>query len=58
LRNYAAQGLRVIAMATKPLDSKIPWHQIQRISRSGVDFRIEFETLWFVCNPVVEDFGV
>ena len=33
LHKYTVQGFRVIALAYRPLESKITWHQVQRISR-------------------------
>lgn len=33
LHSYSIQGFRVIALAYRPMDPKITWHQVQRISR-------------------------
>ena len=35
LHKYSVQGFRVIALAYRSLETKVNWHQVQRISRYG-----------------------
>ena len=36
MSQYAIQGFRVMGLAWKPLDPKVNWHQVQRMSRSAL----------------------
>lgn len=42
LNMYAQQGYRIIAMAYKPLDRKLTYSKVQRISRDKVESELEF----------------
>lgn len=42
LNYYAQQGYRIIAMAYKPLDRKLTYPKVQRISRDKVESELEF----------------
>lgn len=33
LQRYTMQGYRVLGLAWKPLDPKLSWHQLQRVTR-------------------------
>lgn len=42
LQGYALQGFRVLALACRPLEKKLTWHHVQRISRDHVECNLSF----------------
>ncbi|CAH1775580.1 unnamed protein product [Owenia fusiformis] len=52
LHRYTMQGFRVIALAWKPLDPKLTWHQSQRISRDKVEVDLLFLGLIIMQNTL------
>ncbi|XP_022780127.1 probable cation-transporting ATPase 13A3 isoform X4 [Stylophora pistillata] len=37
LQHYTMKGYRVLGLAWKPLDSKLSWHQVQRVTRDRIE---------------------
>ncbi|XP_074653844.1 polyamine-transporting ATPase 13A3-like isoform X2 [Tubulanus polymorphus] len=52
LQQYTMQGFRVIAVAWRPLDQKLSWHQAQRINRDQVECNLEFLGLIVMQNTL------
>ncbi|XP_076451738.1 polyamine-transporting ATPase 13A3-like isoform X2 [Babylonia areolata] len=52
LHKYTVQGFRVIALAYRPLDTKITWHQVQRIQRDKVECDLHFLGLLVMQNQL------
>lgn len=52
LHQYTIQGFRVIALAWRPLDQKITWHQVQRLSRDKVECGLHFLGLIIMENKL------
>ncbi|GFS05908.1 cation-transporting ATPase [Elysia marginata] len=52
LHSYSIQGFRVIALAHRPMDPKITWHQVQRISRDKVEKDLTFLGLLVLQNQL------
>uniref|UniRef100_A0A0B7AE23 Cation-transporting ATPase n=1 Tax=Arion vulgaris TaxID=1028688 RepID=A0A0B7AE23_9EUPU len=52
LHSYSIQGFRVIALAYRPIDPKITWHQVQRISRDKVENDLIFLGLLVMQNQL------
>ncbi|KAK0056869.1 cation-transporting ATPase 13A3 [Biomphalaria pfeifferi] len=52
LHNYSIQGFRVIALAYRPMDPKITWHHVQRISRDKVENDLIFLGLLVMQNQL------
>ncbi|XP_067658890.1 polyamine-transporting ATPase 13A3-like isoform X3 [Haliotis asinina] len=52
LHSYTVQGLRVIALAYRPLEAKVNWHQVQRISRDKVECDLTFLGLLVMQNQL------
>ncbi|XP_071110416.1 polyamine-transporting ATPase 13A3-like isoform X1 [Haliotis cracherodii] len=52
LHTYTVQGLRVIALAYRPLEAKVNWHQVQRISRDKVECNLTFLGLLVMQNQL------
>ncbi|GFN76982.1 cation-transporting ATPase, partial [Plakobranchus ocellatus] len=52
LHGYSVQGFRVIALAHRPMDPKITWHQVQRISRDKVEKDLTFLGLLVLQNQL------
>ncbi|KAL8587281.1 hypothetical protein ACOMHN_045528 [Nucella lapillus] len=52
LHKYTVQGFRVIALAYRPLDPKITWHQVQRIQRDKVECDLKFLGLLVMQNQL------
>ncbi|XP_021361034.1 cation-transporting ATPase 13A2-like isoform X2 [Mizuhopecten yessoensis] len=52
LQSYTLQGHRVIALAWRPLDPKLTWHQSQRISRDKVEKDMTFLGLIVMQNKL------
>ena len=40
LKTYTQRGFRVIALAWRPLDRKLTWHQAQRIKRYAANLNV------------------
>ncbi|KAJ8320109.1 hypothetical protein KUTeg_001696 [Tegillarca granosa] len=55
LHRYTIQGYRVIALAWKSLDPKLPWHQAQRISRDKVEHDLIFLGLMVLQNKLKKE---
>ncbi|KAL3862341.1 hypothetical protein ACJMK2_008316 [Sinanodonta woodiana] len=54
LHKYTIQGFRVIALGYDTLDSKINWHQAQKISRDKVECNLKFLGLIVMQNKLKE----
>ncbi|KAK6177645.1 hypothetical protein SNE40_015705 [Patella caerulea] len=52
LHKYTVQGFRVIALSYRPLEPKITWHQVQRISRDKVERDMTFLGLMVLQNQL------
>ncbi|KAH9508704.1 hypothetical protein Btru_049665, partial [Bulinus truncatus] len=52
LHNYSVQGFRVIALSYRPMDPKITWHHVQRISRDKVEKDLLFLGLLVMQNQL------
>ncbi|XP_064610270.1 polyamine-transporting ATPase 13A3-like [Liolophura sinensis] len=52
LHQYTIQGFRVIALAYREFDSKLTWHQAQRISRDKIEHDLDFLGLLIMRNTV------
>ncbi|XP_025081002.1 probable cation-transporting ATPase 13A3 isoform X3 [Pomacea canaliculata] len=52
LHKYTVQGFRVLALAYRQLDSKITWHQVQRIGRDKVECDLQFLGLLVMQNQL------
>ncbi|XP_012945191.1 probable cation-transporting ATPase 13A3 [Aplysia californica] len=52
LHSYSVQGFRVIALAYRPMDPKVTWHQVQRISREKVEKDLTFLGLLVLQNQL------
>ncbi|XP_041377878.1 probable cation-transporting ATPase 13A3 [Gigantopelta aegis] len=57
LHKYSVQGFRVIALAYRSLDSKVNWHQVQRISRDKVERDLTFLGLLVLQNQLKPQTG-
>jgi cation-transporting ATPase 13A3/4/5 len=55
LEGYAQQGYRIIGLAYKPLDKKINYAKIQRISRDKIECDLEFQGFVILENRLKED---
>nr|XP_054769052.1 polyamine-transporting ATPase 13A3-like [Lytechinus pictus] len=52
LSSYTADGLRVIALAWKPLDPALQWHKAQKIQRDAVESDLHFLGLMILQNKL------
>lgn len=52
LHKYTIQGFRVLALAWKECDSKLTWHQAQRINRDKVECDLKFLGLLVMKNTL------
>ncbi|WAR14557.1 AT133-like protein [Mya arenaria] len=52
MMQYAIQGFRVMALAGKPLDPKVTWHQVQRMSRDDAESGLTFLGLLIFQNKL------
>ncbi|XP_041480775.1 probable cation-transporting ATPase 13A3 isoform X2 [Lytechinus variegatus] len=52
LSSYTADGLRVIALAWKPLDPSLQWHKAQKIQRDAVESDLHFLGLMILQNKL------
>eukprot|EP00057_Strongylocentrotus_purpuratus_P023454 XP_011677928.1 PREDICTED: probable cation-transporting ATPase W08D2.5 [Strongylocentrotus purpuratus] len=52
LSSYTADGLRVIALAWKPLDTSLQWHKAQKIQRDAVESDLQFLGLMILQNKL------
>ncbi|CAL1544453.1 unnamed protein product [Lymnaea stagnalis] len=52
LHSYSIQGFRVIALSHRPMDPKITWHQVQRLSRDKVEKDLNFLGLLVMQNQL------
>lgn len=50
LQNYTLKGFRVLALAWKPLESKLTWHHLQRIRRTELEKNLNFLGLLIMQN--------
>uniref|UniRef100_A0A670J3P7 Uncharacterized protein n=1 Tax=Podarcis muralis TaxID=64176 RepID=A0A670J3P7_PODMU len=52
LESYTRRGLRVIALASRRLESKFTWHKIQHISRDVIECNMDFLGLVVLQNKL------
>ncbi|XP_067049944.1 polyamine-transporting ATPase 13A3-like isoform X4 [Acropora muricata] len=52
LQRYTMQGYRVLGLAWKPLDPKLSWHQLQRVTRDHVETDLIFLGLLILQNAL------
>lgn len=52
LQQYTMQGYRVLGLAWKPLDPKLSWHQLQRVTRDHVETGLIFLGLLILQNAL------
>ncbi|XP_039622048.1 probable cation-transporting ATPase 13A3 [Polypterus senegalus] len=52
LEQYTKQGLRVIALAHRKLESKLSWHKVQNINRDAIECNMEFLGLIIMQNKL------
>uniref|UniRef100_A0ABM5EJN6 Polyamine-transporting ATPase 13A3-like n=1 Tax=Pogona vitticeps TaxID=103695 RepID=A0ABM5EJN6_9SAUR len=52
LESYTRRGLRVLALASRRLESKYTWHKVQHISRDVIECHMEFLGLVMLQNKL------
>ncbi|XP_071805048.1 polyamine-transporting ATPase 13A3-like [Asterias amurensis] len=52
LNSYTQDGFRVLALATKQLDSKLSWHKLQQLNRDQVERDLTFVGLLIMQNKM------
>ncbi|RMX43708.1 hypothetical protein pdam_00006345 [Pocillopora damicornis] len=52
LQHYTTKGYRVLGLAWKPLDSKLSWHHVHRVSRDRIESNLQFLGLLILQNAV------
>ena len=55
LKRYAEEGFRVIALASKSLDSSVKWHHIQQAVRSDFEKELHFQGFLVLKNLVKKE---
>ncbi|XP_072114405.1 polyamine-transporting ATPase 13A3-like isoform X1 [Mobula birostris] len=52
LEKFTRQGLRVIALASRKLESKLTWHKVQTVNRAVIETNMEFLGLIMMQNKL------
>lgn len=55
LKKYTKEGFRVIALASKSLESNVKWHHVQQTVRSDVEKELKFEGFLILKNMVKKE---
>lgn len=52
LQSYTQQGFRVLALAWKQLDPKVPWHHVHKVQRKDIENNLTFLGLLVMQNAL------
>ncbi|KAJ7394646.1 hypothetical protein OS493_000466 [Desmophyllum pertusum] len=52
LQDYTMRGYRVLGVAWKPLDTKLSWHQVHRVTRNYIESNLIFLGLMILQNAL------
>ncbi|XP_058970502.2 polyamine-transporting ATPase 13A3 isoform X1 [Pocillopora verrucosa] len=52
LQHYTTKGYRVLGLAWKPLDSKLSWHHVHRVTRDRIESNLQFLGFLILQNAV------